>query len=107
MEVGTTVTIATSTPHGLRVGDVATVAGVAEAGYNGTWTVTAVPTTRSFQYVNTVSGLPVSGGGTVTLTVQAPARKGRPQPSARPLDHGRSVGDIVTIAGVGIPAYNG
>ena len=69
MEVGTTVTIATSTPHGLRVGDVATVAGVAEAGYNGTWTVTAVPTTRSFQYVNTVSGLPVSGGGTVTPAV--------------------------------------
>ena len=42
--------------------------GVANAGYNGTFTVTAVPTTRSFQYTNPVAGLPTSGGGTVTFS---------------------------------------
>ena len=73
-ENGNTVTIATGNPHTLQVGDVVTITGVGVAGYNGTWTVTAVPTTRSFQYTNTTSGLAVSGGGTVTL----------PLPSASP-----------------------
>src|SRR6185312_11113240 len=60
-ENGTTVTIATSSAHRMQVGDTVTVAGVAVAGYNGTFTVTAVPSTRSFQYANSVTGLPVSG----------------------------------------------
>ena len=107
MEVGTTATIATSAPHGLRVGDEATVAGVAVAGYNGTWTVTAVPTTRSFQYTNTVSGLDRSGGGTVTPTVPGAGSQGTTATIRTTLDHGRSVGDVVTIAGVGIGGYNG
>src|SRR4029077_20406665 len=46
-ETGTTVTIATSSAHTLQVGDTVTVAGVAEPGYNGTFTVTAVPATPS------------------------------------------------------------
>ena len=107
MEVGTTATIATGAPHGLRVGDEATVAGVAVAGYNGTWTVTAVPTTRSFQYTNTVSGLDRSGGGTVTPTVPGAGSQGTTATIRTTLDHGRSVGDVVTIAGVGIGGYNG
>ncbi len=49
-----------------------TIAGVGVAGYNGTWTVTAVPTSRSFQYTNPTTGLATSGGGTVTLA--APGR---------------------------------
>ena len=107
MEVGTTATIATSAPHGLRVGDEATVAGVAVAGYNGTWTVTAVPTTRSFQYTNTVSGLGRSGGGTVTPTVPGAGSQGTTATIRTTLDHGRSVGDVVTISGVGVGGYNG
>ena len=46
-------TIATGgRPHTLQVGDSVTIAGVAVAGYNGTWTVTAVPTSRAFQFTN-------------------------------------------------------
>ena len=107
MEVGTTVTIATGPTHGLRVGDEVTVAGVAVAGYNGTWTVTAVPTTRSFQYTNTVSGLGVSGGGTATPTVPGAGSQGTTATIRTTLDHGRSVGDNVTISGVGVGGYNG
>ena len=71
-EVGNTVTISTGAAgavHTLQPGDVVTISGVANAGYNGTFTVTTVPTTRTFTYTNPISGLPTSGGGTITLAV--------------------------------------
>ncbi len=48
------------------MGDVVTIAGVGVAGYNGTVTITAVPTPRTFQYTAAASGLANSGGGTAT-----------------------------------------
>jgi hypothetical protein len=107
MEEGTTVTIATPNPHTLLPGDVVTISGVAAAGYNGTFTITAVPTTRSFQYENTVTGLPVSGGGTVTPAVPGASSSGTTATIRTAAPHGRSVGDVVTIAGVGVAGYNG
>ena len=53
-----------------------TIAGVGVAGYNGTFTVTAVPTSRSFQYTNPIAGLATSGGGTVTLAVPGATESG-------------------------------
>ena len=105
MEAGNTVTIATSGAHTLQVGDTVTVAGVAVAGYNGTWTVTAVPTTRSFQYTNPVSDLAVSGGGTVTLAAPGATEIGNTVTIRTSLAHNRSIGDVVTLTGAG--AYNG
>jgi hypothetical protein len=67
-QTGTTVTIQTTANHNLAVGSVVTVAGVAEAGYNGTFTVTSIPATNRFTYEAGVSGLAASGGGTVTYT---------------------------------------
>jgi hypothetical protein len=64
-EAGTTVTITTTTAHGFVVGENVTVAGVGVAGYNGTWTVVSVPTTTTFTYTDTTSGLANSGGGLV------------------------------------------
>jgi hypothetical protein len=61
-QVGTTVTITTTGPHGLLVGDLAIVRGVGVASYNGVWAVTAVPTSTSFQFTTT-AGLAASGGG--------------------------------------------
>ena len=106
-ETGTTVTIATSSAHTLQVGDTVTVAGVAEPGYNGTFTVTAVPSTRSFQYTNAVSGLPVSGGGTATPAIPGASSSGTTATIHTNAPHGRSVGDVVVISGVGVGAYNG
>lgn len=102
---GNTVTIATSAAHTLQVGDVVTIAGVGVAGYNGTWTVTAVPTTRSFKYENPVSGLATSGGGTATLAAPGATQVGDTATIRTVAAHGRSVGDVVTITGGG--AYNG
>jgi hypothetical protein len=106
-ETGTTVTIATSSAHTLQVGDTMTVAGVAEPGYNGTFTVTAVPSTRSFQYTNSVSGLPVSGGGTATPAIPGASSSGTTATIHTSTPHGRSVGDVVVISGVGVGGYNG
>jgi hypothetical protein len=106
-ETGTTVTIATGSAHTLQVGDTVTIAGVAVAGYNGTFTVTAVPSTRSFTYTNPVSGLARSGGGTVTLAAPGATESGNTVTISTAAAHGRSAGDVVTIAGVGVSGYNG
>ncbi len=106
-EVGNTVTIATTAFHRLEPGDVVTVSGVPVAGYNGTFTVTAVPNTRSFQYTNPVSGLATSGGGTVTVAFPGATESGNTVTIRTIAPHGRSVGDVVTITGVGLATYNG
>jgi hypothetical protein len=69
-ESGTTVTIRTSAVHGLKVGQSVTINGVGVGGYNGTFTVTGVPTTTSFTYT-AASGLGLSGGGTWNLNGSA------------------------------------
>ncbi len=106
-EVGNTVTIATPTPHTLQVGDTVTISGVGVAGYNGTFVVTAVPTSRSFQYFNPTAGLATSGGGTVTLSIPGATESGTTVTISTSAAHGRSVGDFVTISGVGVAGYNG
>lgn len=106
-ESGNTVTIATGNAHTLQVGDTVAVSGVSVAGYNGTWTVTAVPTSRSFQYTNPATGLAPSGGGTVTLAVPGATETGTTVTISTAAAHGRSVGDVVVIASVGVSGYNG
>jgi hypothetical protein len=106
-ENGNTVTIATGSAHTLQVGDVVTISGVAVGGYNGTFTVSAIPTSRSFQYVNPTSGLQTSGGGTVTLAAPGATESGTTVTIRTAAAHGRSVGDVVTISGVGVAGYNG
>jgi hypothetical protein len=109
-EDGNTVTIATGATgatHTLQPGDVVTISGVANAGYNGTFTVTSVPSTRSFTYTNPISGLPRSGGGTITLAVPGLTESGNTVTVHTSAAHGRSVGDIVAVAGAGVAGYNG
>lgn len=67
-ETGTTATITTTAAHGLVPGQMVTLAGVGVAGYNGTFVIATVPTTKTFTYTNPIAGLAVSGGGTVTTT---------------------------------------
>jgi hypothetical protein len=65
-EVGTTVTIVTTNPHGLNPGQQTLISGVGVAGYNGTFVVLTTPTPWSFTYT-AVAGLGPSGGGTSTF----------------------------------------
>ncbi len=65
-ETGTTVTITTTASNSsqISVGYTVVIAGVAEAGYNGTYVVTGKPSNTTFTYTAASSGLPASGGGT-------------------------------------------
>ena len=81
-------------PAGRRV----EITGVAEPGYNGTFTITSVPVSRSFTYEHTITGLPVSGGrATVTPAVPGASAVGTTATIRTTIPHNRSVGDIVTI----------
>jgi hypothetical protein len=64
---GTTgvVTITTTTPHGLNIGQSVTIAGVTDASFNGTFTIQDVPSATTLTYAQ--AGLTAtSGSGTVT-----------------------------------------
>ncbi len=82
-EVGTTVTITTSSPHGLSVGDSVVVAGVSAffGGYNGTFTVTSVPTPTTFTYESTPGLVSPPSGGSVWTAAYGPGR--HPDPPSR------------------------
>ncbi len=109
-EDGNTVTISTGAAgpvHRLQPGDVVTISGVLVAGYNGTWTVDTVPTTRSFTYTNPATGLARTGGGTITLNAPGLAEVGNTVTVRTAAAHNRSVGDVVVITGAGDAGYNG
>src|SRR5271163_1389109 len=59
-----TATITTTTAHGFVVGQLITTTGIANAGYNGTFPVAAVPSSTSFTFIAPTGGLTASGGGT-------------------------------------------
>jgi Di-haem oxidoreductase, putative peroxidase len=63
-ESGNTVTITTAQPHGFAPGQNAQIQNVPVSGYNGIFSIVGVPTTTSFTYLVTTSGLPPTGGGT-------------------------------------------
>src|SRR5262249_24196962 len=115
------VTITTTAPHTFVVGQTVVVANVGVDGYNGTFVVTAV-TPTTFKYMHTLTGLPASGGGPVTAGVVAPvvattaiaaSPSGATESgntvtiSTGTVPHGLSVGQTVSISGVGIGAVAG
>jgi CxxC motif-containing protein (DUF1111 family) len=64
VESGSTVTITTTTAHGFKVGQMAQILLVPVSGYNGQFPIVSVPSSTTFTYTNTVTGLADSGGGT-------------------------------------------
>ena len=72
---GTTATLTTSTAHGFVAGDTVVVSGTnGNPSLEGTWTITAVPTTTTFTYTTTTSGTISSNADTGTALVAADAR---------------------------------
>ncbi len=63
-ESGTTVTITTTTAHLFKTGQEVQVLGVGVSGYNGQYPIVSTPTSTTFTYTATSSGLAASGGGT-------------------------------------------
>ena len=107
-----TVTIDTTSAHGLTVGAAITVTGFdnANTGYNGTFVVTAVPSTTRLQYAVAVDpgGWAAAGSEAVSRTASIATAWA---PSAATITttstHGLSVGNAVTIAGFSPSGYNG
>ena len=62
--------------HTLQPGDSVTIAGVAVAGYNGTFDRHRGSEHAVLQYTNPIAGLATSGGGTVTLAVPGATESG-------------------------------
>ena len=65
-------TLTTAAAHGFAVGFEVTVTGV-DAVFNGTYTITAVPTTTTFRYAKTnvdIASTPVSPAGTATSEIE-------------------------------------
>ncbi|HXA83822.1 MAG TPA: MBG domain-containing protein, partial [Candidatus Dormibacteraeota bacterium] len=64
------VTITTTVPHQIFVGQSATISGVTNTTFNGTFTVVSVPTPTTFTYKQTAANA-ISGGGSVTVPATA------------------------------------
>jgi hypothetical protein len=101
-------TLSTYTVHGLNVGDTVVIAGV-DANFNGTYTVTAVPTLYSFSYAKTLSyneGAAYAGTfGSSTITTAALTTNVITYTTSAV--HGLQVGGWVTVIGANNDVYNG
>ncbi len=96
---GITVTVTTTSPHGFSLNDHVTIANVDQTGYNGSFTISNVPTNTTFQFASSVTNLPAGAGGmatasgtTATITTTAP--------------HGFTQGSSIALANVG-SGYDG
>jgi hypothetical protein len=101
VENGNVVTVkanAGNTFVNLLPGDQIQIAGAGVAAYNGTWTVSKVVDGNTVQFIHPVTGLAASGGGTCNTRLAFINTT-----NAAPL----SVGEPVTVAGVGVGGYNG
>jgi uncharacterized repeat protein (TIGR01451 family) len=67
---GNVVTITTTTPHQIFTGQSATISGVTNTTFNGTFTVASVPTPTTFTYKQTAANA-ISGGGSITVPATA------------------------------------
>lgn len=64
----TTATYTTTESNGILIGDTVTISGLAPAGYNGTFTVTAVnPASKTFTVANTTNATVTDQSGSVVL----------------------------------------
>ncbi|HET6208966.1 MAG TPA: hypothetical protein VFD94_01210 [Jatrophihabitans sp.] len=110
----------TTIAHGLTIGQQVVVADVTDASFDGSFTVTAVPTASSFSYAQ--AGLPdaASGGGSASAgnagwpippaPVSGPngaQRTGGVSTLSTGCVHGLAVGQQVTVAGVDDASFDG
>lgn len=83
-----------------KVGDPIQITGAGVAGYNGTWTISAILNGTAIQFVASTQGLAVSGGGLCNfgLVQYVPASGSVPS--------SYSDGQIIDVTGVGVAGYN-
>lgn len=96
---GNTVTITTSAAHGFAVGNSASVTGLTPSGYNGTFTVTAVPSSTQFQYALTTDPFVTLSGRVNPRTVSAASWAAGTVTIDTSANHGLTVGSSITVTG--------
>lgn len=96
---GNTVTITTSAAHGFAVGNQASVTGVTPNGYNGTFAVTAVPSSTQFQYSLTTDPFVTISGRVNPRTVSAASWSAGTVTIDTTAAHGLTVGSSITVTG--------
>lgn len=82
----------------LRAGDSIVIAGATNAAYDGTWVILSIGAS-SLTFIHTTSGLPASGGGTMTTGLVTVSTGG--------VQTGFFTGQSVVIAGAGVGGYDG
>lgn len=105
------VTITTTTPHGLAVGQKVAVAGVTDTSFNGGFTIATVPSSTKFTYAQTDVDA-TSGAGTVTLSnisaaIATVTRTSNVVTLVTTAAHGLSAGMSITESGVTDSSFNG
>ncbi|HLQ25409.1 MAG TPA: IPT/TIG domain-containing protein [Acidiferrobacterales bacterium] len=107
------VTIATSGTHAFVAGQDVTVSGVADSSFDGTFVITAVPSTTTFSYAQTAVDA-TSGDGTASSAwysvIASPIgaiRKSNAVTITTSSAHAFVVGQVVAISGVTDSSFNG
>jgi subtilisin-like proprotein convertase family protein len=120
---GTTATVTTTAAHGYNVGDRVIIAGASPAAYDGTFTITGVPTSTTFTYTVVPGLAPATGtitadelpirqlvnlsGQTTPFAVQSITRVGTTATVTTSGPNGFVSGDQVMIAGASDAGYDG
>ncbi len=103
-------TLSTSTAHGIQVGEVVVVSSV--DGFNGTFTVTAVPSSNSFSFANSgsdVSATSVTTNGRVVISKRLVKKRTKSSGIATITTasaHGLLIGETINVEGV-VAGYDG
>ena len=71
---GTTATVTTSAAHTFEAGDAVVISGLTNGALNGSYTITAAPTTTTFTYTTTTTGTIASTADSGTALVAANSR---------------------------------
>lgn len=69
VRAGNLVTITTNQPHGLQIGNIVQIGFVSDSSFNGTQTVSTVPSATTFTYAQTAANAS-SANGTVSILIQ-------------------------------------
>ncbi len=107
------VTVTTLAATDLQVGSTVNISGMTPAAYNGTFTVTAVPTSTTFTYALTSNPNTATAFGTASVfdtaasTITAASWANGVVTMTTAAANGLQVGSTVTISGMTPAAYNG
>jgi hypothetical protein len=96
-------TYTTAAAHGFAIGDTVVIAGSSVTGWNGTYSITSVPTTTTF----TVNGATSAGYGATTWSSGTATSIKSIYTYTTSAAHGYTAGTSVGVSGAANAAYNG